>query len=201
MSHSDNLEGCVTEHPHTVRMAIHLTGSENPIETSLTSLLANLPELLGAMMREGDRVLAVVDFPDYRYVQFWAENGLLIGEVISNENLEVQAITAEQEVQLEAAGWSKPDSLSPNYYFTINSLSQLPVLMKMMTYAILTILEQGSSPDLQTATIKTFSNAGEGVADMFEARDASRVRIVENWDGSSDGDDLLPLSDDDLGGN
>ena len=182
-------------------MAIHLTGSENPIETSLTSLLANLPELLGAMMREGDRVLAVVDFPDYRYVQFWAENGLLIGEVISNENLEVQAITAEQEVQLEAAGWSKPDSLSPNYYFTINSLSQLPVLMKMMTYAILTILEQGSSPDLQTATIKTFSNAGEGVADMFAARDASRVRIVENWDGNSEGDDLLPLSDDDLGGN
>ena len=178
-------------------MAIHLTGSDNPIETSLTSLLANLPELLGAKMRESSRVLAVVDFPDYRYVQFWAENGLLIGEVISNENLEVQAITCEQENQLVAAGWNEPDSFSPNYYSTIDSLAQIPVLMKMMTYAILTILEQGSSPGLQTATIKTFSNAGEGVADMLEARDASRVRIVENWDGGSEDDDVFPISDGD----
>ncbi len=178
-------------------MALHLTGSDNPIETSLTSLLANLPELLGAMMREGDRVLAVVDFPDYRYVQFWAENGLLIGEVISNENLAVQAITAEQESQLTAAGWHQPDSFSPNYYFTISSLAELPVLMKMMTHAILTILEQGSTPELQTATVKTFSNAGEGVADMVTAREASRVRIVENWDGDGDGGDPHPISDDD----
>ena len=178
-------------------MAIHLTGSDNPIETSLTSLLANLPELLGAMMREGGRVLAVVDFPDYRYVQFWAENGLLIGEVISNENLDVQAITAEQESQLMAAGWSAPDAFSPNYYFTISSLAELPVLMKMMTHAILAILEQGSTPELQTATIKTFSNAGEGVADMLEARDVSRVRIVENWEVDGEGDDLFPISESD----
>jgi len=178
-------------------MAIHLTGSENPIEMSLTSLLVNLPELLGAMMREGSRVLAVVDFPDYRYVQFWAENGLLIGEVISNENLDVQAITCEQEDQLVAAGWNEPDAFSPNYYSTVDSLAQIPALMNMMTQAILTILEQGSTPELQTATIKTFSNAGEGVADILEARDASRVRIVENWDCGSEGDDLFPISDDD----
>jgi len=149
------------------------------------------------MMREGGRVLAVVDFPDYRYVQFWAENGLLIGEVISNENLDVQAITDEQEGQLVAAGWHEPDSFSPNYYSTIDSPDQLPVLMKMMTHAILTILTQGSTPELQTATIKTFSNAGEGVADMLAAREASRVRIVENWDGGSEGDDFFPVSDGD----
>jgi hypothetical protein len=178
-------------------MAIHLTGSDNPIETSLASLLANLPELLGAMMREGSRVLAVVDFPDYRYVQFWSESGLLIGEVISNENLDVRAITCEQEDQLVAAGWNEPDSFSPNYYFTIDSLAQIPVLMKMMTHAILTILAQGSTPELQTATIKTFSNAGEGVVDMLAAREASRVRIVENWDGGSEGEDIFPISDGD----
>ena len=177
-------------------MAIHLTGSDNPIETSLASLLANLPELLGAMMRTGGRVLAVVDFPDYRYVQFWAENGLLIGEVISNENLEVRAITAEQEAQLVEAGWNEPDGFSPNYYFTINSIAEVATLMRMMTHAILTILEQGSTPDLQTATIKTFSNAGEGVEDMLEARDASRVRIVENWDVDGDSNDLSPFSED-----
>jgi hypothetical protein len=178
-------------------MAIHLTGSDNPIETSLTSLLANLPELLGAMLREGSRVLAVVDFPDYRYVQFWAENGLLIGEVISNENLAVEAITSDQEDQLVAAGWNEPDSFSPNYYYTIESLAQIPLLMRMMTHAIVTILEQGSTPELQKATIKTFSNAGEGVTDMLEARGVSRVRIVENWDGGGDGDDLFPISESD----
>jgi hypothetical protein len=178
-------------------MAIHLTGSEHPIETSLTSLLANLPELLGAMLREGSRVLAVVDFPDYRYVQFWAENGLLIGEVISNENLAVQAITSDQEGQLVAAGWNAPDSFSPNYYYSIESLAQIPLLMGMMTHAIVTILEQGSTPELQTATIKTFSNAGEGVTDMLEARGASRVRIVENWDGNGDGDDHPLISESD----
>ena len=145
-------------------------------------MLANLPELLGAMMRERGRVLAVVDFPDFRYVQFWSENGLLIGEVISNKNLDVEAITAAQERQLQMAGWSEPDEFSPNYYFTISSIAQVPQMMKMVTNAVLNILEQGSTAELQTATIKTFSNAGEGVADMLEARDASRVRIVENWE-------------------
>jgi hypothetical protein len=177
-------------------MSLHLTGSDNPIEMSLASLLANLPELLGAMMKAGGRVLAVVDFPDFRYVQFWAENSLLIGEVISNENLEVQAITEEQERQLVEAGWHEPDGFSPNFYFTIDSIAEVPALMRMMTYAILTILEQGSTPELQTATVKTFSNAGEGVEDMLAARDASRVRIVENWDGDGDDNGPPPFSKD-----
>ena len=167
-------------------MALHLTGSDNPIETSLTSLLANLPELLGAMMRERGRVLAVVDFPDFRYVQFWSENGLLIGEVISNQNLVVEAITADQERQLLVAGWNEPDEFSPNFYYTITSIVQVPTLMKMVTNAVLQILQQGSTSELQTATIKTFSNAGEGVADMLMARDASRGRIVENWANNQD---------------
>lgn len=179
-------------------MAMHLTGSDNPIETSLASLIANLPELLGTMMRQAGRVLAVIDFPDYRYVQFWAENGLLIGEVISNEHLEVEAITPEQEDQLVAAGWNSPDDNSPNYYFTVTSLQELPTLVAMMTHAILEILQQGSTPELQTATIKTFDNAGEGVEDMMEARQASRVRIVEDWDGTNDDDFLFPpFSEDD----
>ncbi|CAB4861310.1 unannotated protein [freshwater metagenome] len=176
-------------------MALHLTGSDNPMETSLSSLIANLPELLGAMIREGDRVLAVVDFPDYRYVQFWAEGGLLISEVISNQNLEIEAITADQEDQLVTAGWNAPDEFSPNFYFTITSIAQVPFLMKMVTHVILHILEQGSTLAPQTASIKTFSNAGEGVADILEARGASRVRIVENW--VDNGGDVSLFSDDD----
>lgn len=171
---------------------MHLTGPDNPIETSLASMIANLPELLGTMMRQDGRILAVIDFPDYRYVQFWAENGILIGEVISNEHLEVEAITSEQEEQLVAAGWNSPDEASPNYYFTITSLEELPVLVAMMTHAILEILQQGSTPELQTASIKTFNNAGEGMSDMYEARQASRVRIVEDWEGTGDGDFLFP---------
>jgi hypothetical protein len=116
--------------------------------------------------------------------------------VISNENLEVQAITEEQERQLVEAGWHEPDGFSPNFYFTIHAIAEVPALMRMMTYAILTILEQGSTPELQTATVKTFSNAGEGVEDMLAARDASRVRIVENWDGDGDDNGPPPFSKD-----
>ena len=167
-------------------MAMYLTGSDNPIEISLASLLANLPELLGAMMKEGSRTLAVIDFPDFRYVQFWAENEMLIGEVISNENIPVEALNAEQEHQLREAGWDEPGDFSPNWSFTITNRAGLGQMIAMMNYAMLSILKQGSSPELQSATIKTFKNVGHPGQGMMEARETSRLHVIEEWDLEDD---------------
>ena len=61
-----------------------LTGESSPVDVSVESLVANLPELLGAMVGGADRVVAIAEFADHRYVQFLGGEGRLVAEVISN---------------------------------------------------------------------------------------------------------------------
>ena len=60
---------------------MNVTGEHTPAETSVTSFLGNLPELLAAMMNDPRIMVAIADFEDYRYVQFWAEDDFIVAEV------------------------------------------------------------------------------------------------------------------------
>jgi hypothetical protein len=162
---------------------MHLTGEDSPVEISIDSFLANLPELLGSMMRDTRRVLAIADFNDFRYVQFWCENQHLIGEVISNLYIPEPALTSEQELALFEAGWSPPeDRTNPNWYFEIERFEDLPKMVAMTQHAVVEILQQGKSPELMTVSLKTFDNGEPGEISMSEARRVTR----RNYDPDDD---------------
>ena len=177
-------------------MAMHFTGSHNSAETPLGSFLANLPELLGSMMLHGRRVICVVDFADDRYVQFWSQGGVMIGEVISNMHLSELPLNEQQEAELIAAGWDAPDPEgNPNYSYRIETLSELNTLVLMMHHAIVNILGQGATPELSTCWVKTW----EGPLDTLDeesAQESTRLRNVDpDWDqprGAGDDDFEIP---------
>ena len=89
---------------------IHVTGYANTAQSTVSSFIANLPEMLGAMAGDPRCLGAIAEFDDVRYVQFWVEpNGLVIAEVISNLNIgEAVALTLEDERILRKMGWSAP---------------------------------------------------------------------------------------------
>ena len=82
---------------------IELTGYQNGISTTVESLLANLPELLGALSNSDKNIVALAIFSDQRYVQFWSDGyGNVIGEVISNLNIgDSIALAPEAESKLD----------------------------------------------------------------------------------------------------
>jgi hypothetical protein len=78
--------------------------------SNVGSFIANLPEMLGAMAIDPRCLVAVVEFEDVRYVQYWVEpEGAVIAEVISNLNIgDAVALTSDDEDALREAGWSEP---------------------------------------------------------------------------------------------
>lgn len=161
-------------------MDMNLTGYDSPVTTSVSSFLANLPELLGSMFSQGDRVLCIADFADFRYVQFWAEGQTLVAEVISNMHLEEEPLTAEQEQMLLDEGWNPPsEEGTPNFWMEVTSLREIPALARFVQHAVTDVLGQGRSPELQTCEIKTWDPGDIPYLSRDEARSQSRVRLQE----------------------
>lgn len=158
---------------------MELTTYDHPEELSVSAFMANLPELLGSAMLDNRRIIGIADFQDFRYVQFWAEEGKLIFEVISNLNIgdgPERALTPEQEAALETAGWSTPvPEDNPNWSVVIGDVREIRDLMAMVHEAVFTILGQGSTPELQIVQLRTFTNDGDENLPMMLARKLNRV--------------------------
>ena len=162
-------------------MNMQLTGYDSPVTTSISSFLANLPELLGSMFVQGSRVLCIADFQDFRYVQFWAEANTLVAEVISNMHLEESPLTLEQELALIEDGWNPPtEDGTPNFWMEVHSLREIPNLTRFVQRAVVDVLSQGQTPELMTCEIKTWDPGNIPYLSRDEARSQSRVRLQEN---------------------
>ena len=138
---------------------MNVTGERTPAETTVASFLGNLPELLAAMMNDPRIMVAIADFEDYRYVQFWAEDDFIVAEVISNINVySGDALTQEQEQLLEEAGWSvpNPDAGFPNWRRQEWGPGAILSIAEAAADASTQILRQGMEPGLQKVMLKTF---------------------------------------------
>jgi hypothetical protein len=86
---------------------VHVTGERNGVTATVGSFISNLPELLGAMALDARCLVAIAEFGDGRYVQFWVEpDGTTSAEVVSNLNIgDAVALSREDEEALFEMGW------------------------------------------------------------------------------------------------
>ena len=159
---------------------IELTGYKKGIHTTVESLLANLPELLGALSNSDKNIVALAIFSDQRYVQFWSDGyGNVIGEVISNLNIgDSIALTPEAEEEIAGIGFSEPvEYLNPNWTYEANDQKQLIRLFHMMTLVITAVLKEvlHNSVEIQTWEIPVPEDQSR---DEFRA--ATRVYVEES---------------------
>ena len=170
-----------------------VTGETSPVAVSVRSFLGNLPELLAAMMLDPRVLVAIADYEDHRYVQFWVEGNFIVAEVISNVNVvEGDALTKEQEAQLIAAGWSIPDPKAgrPNWHRQEWGLTAVVTLAKAAADASTRILRQGSTPDFQKVMLKTFPvqkrrvkrrHGEKAASNTQDAIDAQFENLIQGW--------------------
>jgi len=122
---------------------VYVTGERNEVTSSVDSFLANLPEMLGAMRADPRCLVAVIEFEDGRYVQFWvSSDGVVIGEVVSNRNIhDAVALTSACEAMLRASGWSEPSGgPTPNWRYEARDVAGLITLVSMTRDAVLRVL-------------------------------------------------------------
>ena len=169
---------------------IHVTGYANTAQSIVSSFIANLPEMLGAMAVDPRCLVAIAEFDDARYVQFWVEsNGLVIAEVISNLNIgDAVALTGDDEELLRKMGWAEPaPGPNPNWRYESNDVAGLMRTVLMTRHAIYEVLREHPSNPVQLRTWE-MKNGQEQESD--EVRTEARVHyqnalreIAEKIDG------------------
>lgn len=124
---------------------VRVGGHNERVTSNVGSFIANLPELLGAMAIDPRCLVAVIEFEDMRYVQYWVEpDGKVIAEVISNLNIgDAVALTLEDEDKLRKAGWSEPaPGPRPNWRIEANDIGGLMKVVAMSRDAVYDVLRE-----------------------------------------------------------
>ena len=158
---------------------VHVTGSANAVASSVESFVANLPELLGAMAVDPRCLVAVCDFADGRYVQFWVQrDGTVISEVVSNINIgNAVALSESDEEELRAMGWVEPSpGPNPNWRFESSDVVGLIRSVEMIRRAVYEVL--GERP-ANTVSTRTWSVNEPSDLTADELRIYSRVHFQE----------------------
>jgi hypothetical protein len=169
---------------------IHVTGYDNTVQATVGSFIANLPEMLGAMAVDPRRLVAIAEFADVRYVQFWVEpQGLVIAEVISNLNIgDAVALTPRDEQVLRKMGWSEPSpGPNPNWRYESTDVAGLMRTVLMTRHAVFEVLREkpGNVVNLRTWEFKKTSDRENDVV-RTEARvhyQTSLREIAQQLDG------------------
>ena len=159
---------------------IELTGYQNGTITSVASLLANLPELLGALSNSDKNIVTLAIFSDQRYVQFWSDGfGNVIGEVISNLNIgDSIALTTDAQKEIADNGFSEPvEYLNPNWTYEATNEMQLIRLFHMMTLVITEVLKEELHNPVEVQTWEVEIPIDQS-RDEFRA--AARVYVEES---------------------
>jgi hypothetical protein len=129
---------------------VHAGGHNVRVASTVGSFVANLPEMLGAMVVDPRCLIAVVEFHDARYVQYWVEaNGAVIAEVVSNINIgDAVALSADDERKLRSAGWSEPSlGPTPNWRYEADDVAGLLRVVTMSREAVYDVLgERDANP-------------------------------------------------------
>lgn len=154
---------------------VHLTGYRNRVTSTVDSFIANLPEMLGAMAVDPRCFVAIIEFADVRYVQFWIEpNGDVIAEVVSNINIgDAVALSEDDEGLLRAMGWSEPSpGPNPNWRVEASGASGLLHVVAMTKGAVFGVLREKAN---NVATIQTWAMEGREEHSLRDLREEARV--------------------------
>jgi type III secretion system-like peptide-binding chaperone len=134
-----------------------LTGPHSGHSGTVGSFLANLGELLGAMVTDtsSDALVSVAEFSDGRYVQFrCSPDRALVAEVLSNLNIgEAVALSPDAEDALRGAGWNEPIQwVAPNWWTEAKTTEGLLALTWMTNHAVLNVLAErpGNQVEIRT---------------------------------------------------
>lgn len=157
---------------------VHVTGRGKWIHSNVGSFVANLPEMLGAMAVDPRCIVAIAEFEDVRYVQFWVDpDGQVVSEVISNRNIgDAVALTSDDEHMLREAGWNEPNGPSPNWQFISNDVAGLMRAVTMIGSAVYDVLREEPS---NTVSLQTWAVKDAPDATTDEQREASRLYYQE----------------------
>jgi hypothetical protein len=158
---------------------VHLTGYANAATSTVGSFIANLPEMLGSMVVDPRCLVAVAEFSDVRYVQFWVEtDGGIIAEVISNLNIgDAVALTRDDECMLRAMGWLEPTpGPNPNWRYESREVAGLMRIVAMTRRAVLEVLGEGPS---NAVKLRTWSMQPNPTLASDVVREESRVRYCD----------------------
>ena len=160
---------------------MHVTGERSGVRAKVGSFISNLPEMLGAMALDPRCLVAIVEFSDGRYVQFWAEpDGKTSAEVVSNLNIgDAVALSGEDEESLFEMGWHEPvPAHSPNWRVEADETIGLLRVAVMVRRAVYEVLRE--RPD-NIVTLRSFAleRSGEG---WREVQSAARVYVTAPWD-------------------
>lgn len=134
---------------------MHVSGYANRVASTVGSFVANLPEMLGAMAVDPRCLVAVVEFGDLRYVQFWVEtNGTVFAEVISNLNIgDAVALSEDDEDALRTAGWAEPSpGPTPNWRYESHDAAGLVRTVAMVHLAVYEVLGERAENVVQVRT-------------------------------------------------
>lgn len=161
---------------------VHVTGERNGVRATVGSFISNLPEMLGAMAIDPRCLVAIVEFSDGRYVQFWVEpDGTMSAEVVSNLNIgDAVALSREDEASLFEMGWNEPvPAHSPNWRVEADESIGLLRVAVMVRRAVFEVLRE--RPD-HIVTLRSFAleRSGEG---WREVQSGTRVYVTAPWNG------------------
>lgn len=140
------------------------------VTSSAGSFIANLPEMLGAMVVDPRCLVAVIEFEDVRYVQYWVgPDGAVIAEVISNLNIgDAVALSRDDEEKLRTAGWSEPSpGPRPNWRYQANDIAGLMKIVAMSRDAVYNVLREC---DANTVSVRIWEGrySGSSSDDLHE---------------------------------
>jgi hypothetical protein len=159
--------------------SVHLTGYGQRVTSTVGSFIANLPEMLGAMAVDPRTLIAVVEFEDERYVQFWVgSDGLVIAEVVSNLNIGTAvALSDADEAYLRGAGWREP-SPGPNPNWRVDAIDAAGVLrvVALTRDAVVQVLNETME---RTVSMRTWSVSERGERTADDERYEARVHYQE----------------------
>ena len=126
------------------------------VPATVESFLANLPELLGAMLRDPRCLVAIAEFTKSRYVQFRVDDGLVIAEVVSNRFM-VEFVNGYEallskcdEAFLRERGWKEPTlSDCPNWRWKSDDALKLLLLSAMVREVVVGIFRERPSQEMR----------------------------------------------------
>ncbi len=153
---------------------VYASGHNQRVESYVGSFIANLPEMLGAMAADPRCFVSIIEFEDYRYVQFWVEpDGLIIAEVVSNFNIgDAVALSPEDEEKLRRAGWSEPSpGPTPNWRYKARGTVGLGKIVALTRDAVYHVLRE---IDTNPVSVRTWEVPGHDCS-SDELREQARV--------------------------
>jgi len=136
--------------------AIALTGQCLPEDSTVASFLTNLPEFIGALLVDERCVVAIADFSDDRYVQFWLDTPQHFSvEVVSNAFLDDDhELSEDDESTLDELCFIAPTlSSSPNWHWTGRSMGEFAEIVRVTSSAVSNVLSKSGD---DVVTIRTF---------------------------------------------